>query len=440
MADVRITRILYMEDNPGLSVLLQKNLQRRGFLVDTASNGEEGLGMIENNCYDVLLVDYNMPFFGGIDVIRALSSKGMPTPVIMVTGEGNETVAAESLKLGASDYIVKDVEMRYLSLLPAVIDQVLYKQQLIKERNQMQEAMLESEERYRRLVELSPDGITIHVDGRLVFINPAGACLLGASHADQLIGRSVFDIVHPDYREIADSQIRQLQRKTDRVPSVEEQFVRLDGTVMEVEVSGVEFTYKGKPAVQTIFRDITERKQVKQRLEHLALYDTLTGLANRTLFFDRMNQHLELAKRNDYALALLYIDLDRFKVVNDMLGHEVGDLLLQEASNRMVSCIRKVDTIARMGGDEFVGICGTIVAPEDAVVVARKILSALTAPFCIQGHNCTIGASIGISLYPADGDDVETLLNKADRAMYSLKERGNGGYALCGDLNDTASH
>jgi PAS domain S-box-containing protein len=213
--------------------------------VDTAANGEEGLSMLENNCYDVLLVDYNMPFFGGIDVIRAISSKGMPTPVIMVTGEGNETVAAESLKLGASDYIVKDVEMRYLSLLPAVIDQVLYQQQLIKERNQMQEAMLESEERYRRLVELSPDGITIHIDGRLVFINPARSRLLGASHADQLIGKSVFDIVHPDYRRIAGSQIRQLQRKTDRVPWVEEQFVRLDGTVMEVEVSGVEFTCKG---------------------------------------------------------------------------------------------------------------------------------------------------------------------------------------------------
>ena len=434
MADIRITRILYMEDNPGLSALLQKNLQRRGFLVDTAANGEEGLSMLKNNCYDVLLVDYNMPFFGGIDVIRALSSKGMPTPVIMVTGEGNETVAAESLKLGASDYIVKDVEMRYLSLLPAVIDQVLYKQQLIKERNQMQEGMLESEERYRRLVELSPDGITIHVDGRLVFINPAGAHLLGASHEDQLIGKSVFDIVHPDYWEIAGSQIRQLQRNTDRAPWVEEQFVRLDGTVMEVEVSGVGFTYKGKPAVLTIFRDITERKQVKQRLEHLALYDTLTGLANRTLFFDRMNQHLELAKRNDYALALLYIDLDRFKVVNDTLGHEVGDLLLQEASRRMVSCIRKVDTVARMGGDEFVGICGTIVTSEDAVVVARKILGALAAPFRIKGNDCTIGASIGISLYPADGSDVETLLNKADGAMYRVKQSGSGGLALCGDL------
>ena len=439
MADIRITRILYMEDNPGLSALLQRNLQRRGFLVDTAADGEEGLKMLEANCYDVLLVDYNMPFFGGIDVIRELAGKGMPVPVIMVTGEGNETVAAESLKLGASDYIVKDVEMRYLNLLPAVIDQVLYKQQLIKERNQMQEAMLESEERYRRLVELSPDGIAIHVDGKLVFINPAGAQLLGASHADQLIGKTLLDIVHPDYREIAGAQIRQLQKKVERAPWIEEQFVRLDGTLIEVEVSGIEFTYKGQPAVQTIFRDITDRKAVKQRLERLALYDTLTGLPNRTLFFDRMNQYLALAKRNGYDIALLYLDLDHFKRINDTRGHEVGDLLLQEASRRMVSATRKSDTVARMGGDEFVGICANISIPGDAVVVAQKLANALSAPFHLQGHECTIGASIGISVYPADGEDVETLLSKADHAMYRVKEGGKGGYLLASDMNNAAS-
>jgi diguanylate cyclase (GGDEF)-like protein/PAS domain S-box-containing protein len=439
MADIRITRVLYMEDNPGLASLLQKNLQRRGFLVDTAADGEEGIKMLEANCYDAVLVDYNMPFFGGIDVIRALASKGMPVPVIMVTGEGNETVAAESLKLGASDYIVKDVEMRYLNLLPAVIDQVLYKQQLIKERNQMQEAMLESEERYRRLVELSPDGIAIHVDNLLVFINAAGARLLGASHTDQLIGKSLLDIVHPDYREIAGAQLQQLQKKSDGAPWIEEQFVRLDGSLIDVEVSGVEFSYKGKPAVQTIFRDISDRNEVKRKLERLALYDTLTGLPNRTLFFDRMNQYLALAKRNDYALALLYMDLDRFKAVNDAHGHEAGDLLLQEASKRMISATRKSDTIARMGGDEFAAICGKIADHEDAVVVAQKMVEALSAPFHLNGHECTIGVSIGISVYPLDGDGVEALLSKADHAMYRVKERGNGGYLLYSDINNAAS-
>jgi diguanylate cyclase (GGDEF)-like protein len=178
-----------------------------------------------------------------------------------------------------------------------------------------------------------------------------------------------------------------------------------------------------------MFRDITDRNLIEERLERLALYDTLTGLPNRTLFFDRMGQLMALAKRSHYVLALLYIDLDRFKTVNDTLGHEIGDLLLVATAQRMSSCLRKPDTIARMGGDEFIGICGRIAEPKDAGVVAEKIIATLAEPFLLKEHQCSIGASIGISLYPHDGDDVETLVNKADTAMYRVKEQGKGGYA-----------
>ena len=132
----------------------------------------------------------------------------------------------EALKLGASDYIVKDVEMRYLELLPAVIEKVLYKQQLIRERQQMYVALEESEARYRRLVELSPDGIAVHVDGRFVFVNPAGTRLLGARKAGELIGKSIFDVVHPDYREVAQERMGLLKKQTDSVPWIEEKFLR----------------------------------------------------------------------------------------------------------------------------------------------------------------------------------------------------------------------
>ena len=154
---------------------------------------------------------------------------------------------------------------------------------------------------------------------------------------------------------------------------------------MDVEVASVNFSYEGQPAVQTIFRDITERKLVEKRLKQLALYDTLTGLPNRTLFFDRMNQLLELTKRNNYILALLYMDLDHFKDVNDRLGHEVGDELLVEAARRMTGCTRKADTVARMGGDEFIGICCKISAREDASVVAEKMIECPFPAFSYQG-------------------------------------------------------
>jgi diguanylate cyclase (GGDEF)-like protein len=154
------------------------------------------------------------------------------------------------------------------------------------------------------------------------------------------------------------------------------------------------------------------------------------------LFFDRLHQLLALAKRNHYVLAIFYIDLDRFKAVNDTLGHEMGDLLLKEVSRRLTSCIRSADTMARVGGDEFAGICGKIEAP-DALVVARKINDALSKPFLLRDHECSIGASIGISLYPEDGSDPETLLKKADDAMYRVKEGGKGGNLLYRDMIKT---
>jgi diguanylate cyclase (GGDEF)-like protein/PAS domain S-box-containing protein len=428
-----------MEDDPGLSILLQKGLKRKGFVVDTAVNGEDGLQKVAAGRFDVLLVDYNMPFLGGLDVIRILGEQGSSIPIIMVTGEGNESLAVEALKLGAADYVVKDAEMRYLELLPAVIGQVLYKQQLVKEHRTMQENLRESEERYRRLVELSPDGIAIHSKGRFSFVNPAGVRLLGAARADQLTGRSLYDVVHPDYQAIVRLRMQRLEAQPGSAPWIEEKFIRIDGAVIDVEVASISFSLEGKLTFQTIFREITERKQVEQRLEHLALYDSLTGLPNRALFFDRMGQLLSLAKRNHFVLALLYMDLDHFKKINDTLGHEAGDLLLQEASKRMASSTRRADTIARMGGDEFIGICGRITAAEDAVVVARKIVDVLSEPFDLKGHRCSISASIGISLYPADGDDAESLLNKADQAMYRVKQGGKGGYLLFRDMPTATS-
>jgi diguanylate cyclase (GGDEF)-like protein/PAS domain S-box-containing protein len=298
----------------------------------------------------------------------------------------------------------------------------------ISERMAAEEALRESEERYRRLIELSPDGISIHVEGKFVFVNPAGMRLLGATHADQLIGKSASDVVHPDYGSIEKTRMQQLKNSTDNVSWTEEKYVRFDGAVIDVEVAGVRFSYEGKPAVQAIFRDITERKHAAQRIEHLALHDPLTGLPNRILFFDLIHQVLAEAKRDRHIFALLYIDLDDFKPINDTYGHETGDQLLQEVSKRLVSSMRESDPIARIGGDEFIGICRSITTPEEAELVARKVIASQSEPFDLKGHRCSIGMSIGISIYPSDGDDAGTLLNRADEAMYRVKKSSKGSY------------
>ena len=410
MSHSKTIQILYMEDDVGLARLLQKSLHRKGYVVDTARNGEEGLAMFDEGEYDIVLVDYEMPVCGGLDVIRTLSSQKALTPMIMVTGNGNERIAVQAIKLGAADYIVKDVEMAYLELLPIVIDNVLQKVQLVKEKQKMLQVVKESEERYRRLVELSPDGIAIHIEGEFVFVNPAGENLLGASTPEQLLGQSLLDFIHPDHSDTVANRVKDLQKEATILPWTEEKLIRVDGTEINVEMAGVPFRYKGKQAEQVIFRDITERKLAVERLEYLALYDSLTGLHSRNSFFDHLSRLLAQAKRHNHVLGLLFLDLDCFKLVNDTHGHDMGDMLLQEVANRLKGCLRASDVPARMGGDEFTVILAEIADAQDASIIARRIIESLTKPFYIEGNECSIGVSVGISLYPVDSDDPEILL------------------------------
>ncbi len=434
VAAVTTAHILYMEDDAGVARLLQKSMQRLGHRVDIAENGESGLAMVAKGRYDLVLVDYNMPVCGGMDVLRSMTAEQGSPPVIMVTGNGNERVAVEALKLGATDYIVKDVEMGYLELLPMIIGQVLEKEQLVREREQMFVAVRESEERYRKLVELSPDGIAIHQEGRFVFINPTGMEILGARESEELLGRDILEFVHPDFHGVFLERLAHLTKSGTDLPLAEEKFLRLDRTEVDVEVVTLPFTFNGKPACQAIFRDITERKLAKERLEYLANFDALTSLPNRTLFFDRLGQVLSHAKRYQEMFALLFLDLDRFKEVNDTFGHDTGDMLLGEVAARLGSCLRESDTVARMGGDEFAVILSRIADVRDAESVAGKIITVLDAPFSLHGHECNIGTSIGISVFPCDSLDPESLLKMADTAMYQAKENGRNTFSFYSDV------
>jgi len=171
-----------------------------------------------------------------------------------------------------------------------------------------------------------------------------------------------------------------------------------------------------------------DRKSAEQRLSYLAQFDTLTGLANRSLFFDRFAQTLKQAQRNEWRVGVLFIDLDRFKVVNDMLGHATGDQLLIEVAARLQKCVRAADALGRLGGDEFAIVLSELRRPDDAALVAQKVVAALSQPFTLEGQEIYLSASLGIGVYPSDGSDADTLLRNADTAMYRAKERGRNGY------------
>ena len=174
-------------------------------------------------------------------------------------------------------------------------------------------------------------------------------------------------------------------------------------------------------------------KKTNEQITHLAYHDSLTSLPNRILFYDRLNQAIAKAHRDKESIAVLYLDLDGFKTINDTLGHDVGDVLLREASKRIVACVRNSDTVARMGGDEFTVILSNVRTSNSDDRVAKKIIEAIATPFMLNGKNCSVSVSIGIALYPDNGDTAEHLIKISDAAMYLAKHSGKNCYRFAGD-------
>ncbi|MEG4344956.1 EAL domain-containing protein [Microcoleus sp. A003_D6] len=325
----------------------------------------------------------------------------------------------------------------------AVHQMEVERQQAEKERCELIVSLQESEERYRRLVELSPEAIAVHSQGKIAYINAAGAKLLGASSPSALIGFAVLHFVHPNYVEKARERIRQVEEENKPIELAEEKLMRLDGQIIDVEVAGIPATYQGSAAAQIIIRDVTERKRVERQLLHGAFHDALTGLPNRVLFLDRLGQAIRRSNQSpDYKFGLLFLDLDRFKVVNDSLGHLLGDKLLIALAHRLETCVRASDTVARLGGDEFTILLDNIQSLSDATLAANRIQTELTLPFNIAGHEVFTTASIGIvfsrgevAAADARGESnlyshPEEFLRDADIAMYRAKALGKARHEV----------
>ena len=320
------------------------------------------------------------------------------------------------------------------------------RQQVEKERSELIVSLQESEERYRSLVELSPEAIAVHCQGKIAYINAAGAKLLGASSPSALIGFPVLHFVHPSYIAIARERIRQVEEENKPIDLAEAKLMRLDGTIIDVEVAGIPAIYQGSAAAQIIIRDVTERKRVEQQLLHDAFHDALTGLPNRLLFIDRLGQAIRRSQHSpDYKFAVLFLDLDRFKIVNDSLGHLLGDKLLISLAQRLQDCVRLSDTVARLGGDEFTILLDSTQNLSDATLAANRIQKELSVPFNLEGHEVFTTASIGI-VFSIDEAGVlddelkgqqsalythpEEFLRDADIAMYRAKALGKARHEV----------
>jgi diguanylate cyclase (GGDEF)-like protein/PAS domain S-box-containing protein len=296
----------------------------------------------------------------------------------------------------------------------------------ITARKLAEQALAESESRSREIFDTVNDAIFIQdaETGRVIDVNLRMQEMYGYSREEALaLGPDDMGIGMAPYSSV--EVIEKIRLAQTEGPQVFDWLSRTrEGHFFWVEVS-LRFALIGKQGrILAVVRDITKQKDAEARIHHLAYYDSLTDLPNRTLFSDRLQQALAVAKRDKSCMAMMFIDLDRFKTVNDTLGHHVGDMLLREAAKRMKDCVRESDTVARIGGDEF-GVVLQIVNPEqDAMLVAEKIRHALNQPFMLVGKSLHISSSIGIAIYPDHGDDAKQLLRNADLAMYHAKEDG----------------
>ncbi len=294
------------------------------------------------------------------------------------------------------------------------------------EKKRAADALANSERQYRNLFENANDCVMI-VDPETEIILKANprACELYGFPAGELVGMGLKGFRRDVER--GEEEIRQILREGSLRNFSATHFSR-EGNAIELLVNASLVDYEGKPAILTINRDVTESRRAEQKIERLAYEDALTGLANRVRLEDRLTLSLAHARRGSHALAVLFIDIDRFKLVNDSLGHKIGDLLLQKVADRLAQLIRGSDTLARLGGDEFILVLAKIDHPESAGLVARKIQESFREPIEIAERELYVTLSIGVSVFPEDGTDSDTLVKNADSAMYAAKQEGRDGY------------
>ena len=427
--------VLVVDDDPLERLMVREGLESHGFLIEEATDGTKSLEVFRIVCPHIVLLDINMPGISGIETCAALRNLpgGAQVPIMMITDRDDMDSIAHSYAAGASDFMVKSTH----TLILAHRIQYLLQASRVFHALAKSTARLTQAQRIARVGSWDWDPRTDALEiteqvARIFGMRPEH---FPKTHAGLL------ELIHLEDRGLVQQSFHACATK-EQPFSLEYRIMLPDGSHRFVHGQGALATDESNHecSVTGIIQDITERKQAEDKIHFLAYYDSLTGLANRHLFMDRMTQALAYAQRHEVIGAVLYMDLDRFKVVNDTLGHTVGDLLLQGVAERLKKSVRTGDSVARdtdpnsrsclarLGGDEFTVLLNNLTHPDDAGRVAHRIQQELSKPFQINQYEVFVTVTIGIACFPADGLDLDSLLKNADTAMYSAKSLGRNEY------------
>ncbi len=429
-------RILVVDDDTGGRRLTRATLHKAGFQVVEAGDGEKALASFQAEPPDLVLMDVSMPVMDGFTACAALRALpgGGRVPVVMMTGLDDVASIDRAFEVGATDFITKPINwtilahrVRYMLRASAAINTLKQNQRRLSNAQRIG-VMGDWEWDVRR--------------NRIVPSEQAWR-ILGRDTSDEPIDFDAFLAhVHPE-------DVERLKRAFERsihngdAFAIDHRIVQPDGTLRHVhqQVEVIERDGQGHALhLAGAVHDITRHKDAEEQIRRLAYYDPLTGLPNRLLFTEQLEKAIQHAQRHDAQLAIMFVDLDNFKRVNDTLGHGAGDELLRAVSARLTSGLRSHDSvarnpfdqglssIARLGGDEFIVLLGDLHSAQNAAGIARRLVAALADPVTVQGKEIFVGGSVGVAMFPADGTDADTLLMNADTAMYRAKEAGRGGF------------
>ncbi|MCB9893716.1 MAG: EAL domain-containing protein [Planctomycetes bacterium] len=425
-------KVLIIEDDSGVAKLVSNAVAKLNCQPVTVSTGGEAVQWLLQYDADLLLIDNVLPDMHATELLQELDSHGRSYPFIITTGQGNESLAVELMKRGAVDYVIKDSE--FLDKLPPALARALEVVRTRRRLTEVEAALLQYTIETEAILEAAADGIaTFDRDGRIVTAN-AAICEMYGFEREKLVDAAV-DCLFPGDES---GPVLPLPgragtgdvRKQLRAPR-EFVAIRADGTPFDAEVTMSEVEGSSKRLYIAVIRDISDKKRIERQLLHDAFHDKLTGLPNRALAMNRI-AHVLKRRESDggQRCAVLFVDLDRFKMVNDSMGHSTGDQMLVDVAHRLVAAVRPSDTVARLGGDEFAIIVEDVHDLRNAIQLAERILQSLEPEMNVKGAMVKTNASIGIALDQEGSSDAEDLLRHADIAMYRAKEKGRGRFEV----------